>query len=322
MQTHGRDITNCAHPHVFHQGGTDTERRTIRVVALTLAMMTVEIVAGWLFHSMALLADGWHMSTHAAALGISWLAFVLARRYAQDRRLAFGTWKIEVLGGFVSAILLAVVAGAMIVVSVQRLMHPVAIQFNQAILVAIAGLAVNLASMFLLADRHHHHGHHDHPHPHTHHPANLNLRAAYLHVVADALTSVLAIAALLGGKYAGWNWLDPVMGIVGAVMIANWTRALLAETGTILLDSGNHDELEREIRAAIETDEDTRISDLHLWQVGQEKYACILAIVAQSPRSAAVYKDRLNEVHELAHVTVEVTPGDPAPAGAHPRANG
>jgi Co/Zn/Cd efflux system component len=133
---------------------------------------------------------------------------------------------------------------------------------------------------------------------------------------------VLAIAALLGGKYAGWNWLDPVMGIVGAVMIANWTRALLAETGTILLDSGNHDELEREIRAAIETDEDTRISDLHLWQVGQEKYACILAIVAQSPRSAAVYKDRLNEVHELAHVTVEVTPGDPAPAGAHPRANG
>ena len=299
---HTRDIARYRHPHLFHYGGVESERKTIRVVALTAAMMVVEIVAGWLFNSMALLADGWHMSTHAAALGISWLAFLLARRSALDRRFVFGTWKIEILGGFVSAIILGVVAVAMTAVSLERLLHPVAIQFNQAILVAIIGLAVNLVSIGLLTDRHHPRAGHRHGHGHAH--DSLNLRAAYLHVVADALTSVLAIAALLGAKYMHWAWLDPAVGILGAIMIARWTRSLLLETGAILLDREDNDELGKEIRTAIETD-DTRISDMHVWRVGQNRYACILALVATRPLSADTYKARLKAVHELVHVTVE-----------------
>jgi cation diffusion facilitator family transporter len=323
MRAHAHDIAAYQHPHVFHYTGADIERRTIRVVALTVVMMGAEIVAGWLFNSMALLADGWHMSTHAAALGISWLAFVLARRHTHDRRFAFGTWKIEILGGFVSAILLGGVATAMVVLSLQRLLHPVTIQFDQAIFVAVIGLVVNLASMFLLADRHHHaghahpHGHHDHPHDHQ--PANLNLRAAYLHVIADALTSVLAIAALLGGKYAGWTWLDPIMGIVGAIMIANWTRSLLVDTGNILLDRESNDDLAQEVRTAVESDGDARISDLHLWRVGQNKYACILAVVANRPLAVGTCKARLRDVHELAHVTVEIVPSDDTTPASAPR---
>jgi cation diffusion facilitator family transporter len=301
---HTNDIARYQHPHFFHYSGVESERRTIQVVALTVTMMVVEIIAGWTFNSMALLADGWHMSTHAAALGISWLAFVLARRYAFDRHFVFGTWKIEILGGFVSAILLGGVAVAMAAVSVARLFHPVTIQFNQAIIVAVIGLAVNLISMSLLRDRQpHDHAHQAHGHNHAH--ANLNLRAAYLHVIADALTSVLAIAALLGGKYMNWTWLDPVMGIVGAVMIANWTRSLLLETGGILLDREGDDGIAREIHAAIEIDADTRISDLHVWRVGGGKYACILAVVSKTPQAPETYKARLKRVHELAHVTVE-----------------
>lgn len=304
---HTQNIADYQHAHIYHYSGAETERQTMRVVLLTVGMMAVEIVAGWLFNSMALLADGWHMSTHAVALGISWLAFVAARRYALDRRFAFGAWKIEILGGFVSAVLLAVVALAMVVVSVERLFHPATIQFNQAILVAVVGLLVNLASIFMLTDHSHRRAHpgaspsQDRAGNH----GNLNLRAAYLHVIADAFTSILAIVALLGGKFMNWTWLDPIMGLVGAVMIGIWTRSLLRETGGILLDRGGDDRLREEIRAAIEVDDDTRISDMHVWKVGQNKYACILALVAEKPYPPEHYKQLLQGFEELAHVTVE-----------------
>jgi cation diffusion facilitator family transporter len=282
----------------------------MRVVLLTMTMMIVEIVAGWMFNSMALFADGWHMSTHAAALAISWGAFVLARRHTIDRRFIFGTWKIEVLGGFVSAILLGLVGLAMTGMSVHRLFSPVTIQFNQAIFVAVIGLIVNLLSIMLLDDHTHEHEHgHHHNHPHDHDEQgvhnNLNLRAAYLHVIADALTSVLAIVALLGGKFFNWNWLDPIMGIVGAVMIIRWTYILLTETGTILLDRETHDGLTLNIQKALECDSDTRISDLHVWKVGQDKYACIVALVATHPNKVEEYKAILRQFESLVHITVE-----------------
>lgn len=303
-----QDISRYEHPHVFHHSGEQTEKKTMRVVVLTVIMMIVEIVAGWVFNSMALFADGWHMSTHAAALTLSWGAFVLARRHIADRRFAFGTWKIEVLGGFVSGILLGLVGLVMAVISVYRLFQPVTIQFNQAIFVAVVGLAVNLLSIFLLndhpraqADELHAPHHHDKTPIHK----NLNLRAAYLHVIADALTSVLAIIALCGGKYLQWNWLDPIMGIVGAVMIIRWTYLLLTETGSILLDRETHNELTRGIRSAIESDADARVSDLHVWKIGQDKYACIVALVAAHPCPAEDYKARLRRYESLVHVTVE-----------------
>lgn len=306
---HHHDISHYRHAHVFHYSGQQAEKKTMRVVWLTVSMMVVEIAAGWMFNSMALLADGWHMSTHAAALGISWAAFLLARRYATDQSFAFGTWKIEVLGGFVSSILLGIVGIAMAAISAERLFKPAEIHFNQAILVAVIGLVVNVVSIILLGD--------DHPHEadHVHAHQNLNLRAAYLHVLADALTSVLAIVALLGAKYMNWNWLDPMMGIVGAILILRWTRALLSETGSILLDHETNDELTGEIRKAVESDGDALISDLHVWKVAQDKYACIVAIVAHRPEAPEQYRERLKQVHELVHVTVEVQPCRDHPAG-------
>ena len=312
---HAKDIADYQHTHLYHYSGAIAERKTMRVVVLTVLMMAVEIIAGWMFNSMALLADGCHMSTHAAALGISWLAFVVSRRYALDRRFAFGTWKVEILGGFVSAVLLGAVALVMLAVSAERFIHPAAIQFNQAIPVAIAGLLVNLLSIFLLTDRPHSHTH-SHGHSHSHgtppshehadHHGNLNLRAAYLHVIADAFTSVLAIAALLCGKYMGWTWLDPAMGLVGAVMIGTWTWSLLRDTGGILLDSGADAELNEKIHAAIEIDDDARIIDLHAWKVGPGRYACILSLVASNPHTLQTYKDRLKELPELVHISVEI----------------
>ncbi len=308
-----KDTSGYEHDHIFHYSGKQTEKKTMRVVLLTLSMMLVEIVAGWIFNSMALFADGWHMSTHAAALAISWGAFVLARRYNADRRFTFGTWKIEVLGGFVSAILLGLVGLAMIGISVHRLLSPLAIQFDQAILVAIVGLVVNLLSVLLLNDHPHEHDHsHSHPHHHDHDNGsvhkNLNLRAAYLHVVADAMTSVLAIFALLGAKYLSWNWLDPIMGIVGAILILRWTYLLLAETGSILLDRETHDDLTSSIRKTLEADADVRVTDLHVWKVGQDKYACIVALMAQHPGQAEEYKALLRQFESLVHVTVEANP--------------
>lgn len=303
-------VTDLEHAHRFHRASEHAETKTMRVALLTLAMMVVEIVAGWIYGSMALMADGWHMSTHAGALGIAWAAFVLARRLADDRRFAFGTWKIEILGGFVSAILLGMVGLFMIGMSVERLVHPVPIRFDQAILVAVIGLVVNLVSVVLLESPGR--AHHDHGpeqggqagHDPTH--ANLNLRAAYLHVVADALTSVLAIVALLGGKLAGWTWLDPCMGLVGAWLILRWTVYLLKETGSILLDRETDDAMARKIRLAVESVGHSQIIDLHVWKVGQGRYACIVSVVARRPHATAVYKARLAQLSELVHATVEI----------------
>lgn len=307
--TAASDIAAHQHAHRFHSTGARAQTRTLRVVLLTVAMMVVEIVAGWIFNSMALFADGCHMSTHAVALGIAWLAFAMARRHAADHRFVFGTWKVEILGGFTSAILLGLTGLAMAGLSIARLVHPVAIQFNQAIFVAVIGLVVNLVSIFLLGGGAHDHDDHQHDHEppaHAHAPRDLNLRAAYLHVVADALTSVLAIAALVGGKYLHWNWLDPAMGIIGAVLIVQWTCQLLSQTGGILLDREMDDRTSHAVRAAIECDGDSRISDLHVWRVGQGRYACIATVVADKPQPLAVYKDRLRALGQIVHATVEI----------------
>ncbi len=299
----------CSHQHRFDAGNPVGERRTWWVIALTSAAMVVEITAGWLFGSMALLADGWHMSSHAVALGVTAAAYQLARRLAGDTRFAFGTWKIEVLGGFGSAILLVVVALHMGTESVRRLWHPVAISFDQAIVVAVAGLLVNVASALLLAGHHESAGGGDaHGHAHTHaaHHGDLNLRAAYVHVVADATTSVLAIVALAGGKLAGWLWLDPVMGIVGAVIVCVWAAGLLRDTSRVLLDREMDVPLTAEIRETIEADGVSRVRDLHVWRIGRDRFAAVVTIESAPGYEVRDARTRLAGHEELAHLTVEV----------------
>jgi len=246
------------------------------------------------------------MSTHAAALGITALAYFLARHYMSDYRFAFGTWKIEILGGFVSGILLGLVAAYMIFESLRRFFKPIPIQYNQAIIVAVIGLIVNVVSALILKD--HKEEGHSPAESGTHNHKDLNVHAAYLHVLADAMTSVLALIALGGGKYMNWNWLDPTMGIVGAVLIARWTYSLLRDTGNILLDREMDAEMLRAIRQTVESDGDARVSDLHVWRVGRDRYACILALVACHPHSPEHYKNLLKEHEELAHITIEISP--------------
>ena len=305
------DASPYTHSHQFNDGNPLAEKNTLRVVVITAIMMVVEIAGGYLLNSMALLADGWHMSSHALALGLSVGAYVLARRLAGDRRFAFGTWKIEVLGGYSSALLLAVVAALMLGQSVERLLAPSAIHYDEAIAIAAIGLAVNLACAWLLQDGHHAHGHdhhgHEHGHGHGHHHHDINLRSAYLHVVADAATSVLAIAALVGGKFFGAAWLDPVMGIVGAALVANWAYGLLKQSGKILLDADMDSPVVQEIRDVLaEQFPHTAISDLHVWRVGKGRYACILAVVSGAPLAADEVRRQLAVHEELVHVTVEV----------------
>ena len=306
---HTKDISPYQHSHIFSLTEGKAERRTFWVVVLTLAMMSVEIIAGWLYHSMALLADGWHMSTHALALTISLLAFIFARRHASDRSYTFGTWKLEVLGGFTSGIILGFVGLFMGYVSIIRFFQPLEIKYNEAILIAVIGLAVNVLSMLLLNIKKegHHHEHDDHDHGHHHEHENLNMKAAYIHVLADAMTSVFAIFALLGGKLMGWNWLDPMMGIAGAFLVIRWTYSLLKETGVILLDKEVGDSVSGKIKKLIESDSDTRISDLHVWKVGMNKYACIVSIIASNPRDLKYYKDILGAQSEIVHLTVEIS---------------
>jgi cation diffusion facilitator family transporter len=301
------------HDHVFlGEDHSRNERRIRFVIALTTAMMVVEIAAGTMFGSMALVADGWHMSTHASALLISAVAYFYARRQARNPRFTFGTGKLGDLAGFASAIILALVALLMGWESLLRLQHPVSIDYAQAILIAVVGLAVNLASAWLLRDDHHHHDHdhghhHGHDHHHDHGGRDNNLRSAYVHVIADALTSVLAITALLLGSRFGWTFLDPLMGIVGALVIAQWSWGLMKSAGRVLLDVVPRDEdLPDEIREALETGGD-RITDLHVWQVGPGHHAAIVAVLTPEPREPAFYKAKLRELHELSHVTVEVT---------------
>lgn len=293
------------HTHAFDRGNPLAERNTRRAMWLTLAMMVVEIAGGWWFNSMAVLADGWHMSSHTLALGLSAFAYVCARRYAHDRRFTFGTWKIEILGGYTSAILLLGVAALMAVQSVERLLHPGAIHYRQAIAIAVVGLAVNLICAWWLRD-HHAHDHHDHDHDHGH---DLNLRSAYLHVLADAATSVLAIVALLGGMYFGAAWLDPAMGLVGAALVSAWAWGLVRSSGRILLDAQMDLPVVAEVREAIEGGAlPAKISDLHVWQVGRGKFACAVEVVAAAGVDADAVRRALGVHEELVHVTVEMVP--------------
>ena len=267
-------------------------------------MMVVEIITGLVFHSMALLADGWHMSTHVTAFLIAALAYHFSRRHSADPRFSFGTGKMGVLGGFASAVVLSVVAFLMAGESVRRLFVPLSIHFDQAIGIACAGLVVNLVCALLLKE------HHDHPHGQDHghhHHRDLNRRAAYFHVLADTFTTFTAICALLAGKFFGWSWLDPVVGVVGSAVVFSWAYTLLRDTSGILLDrTPESSDLLDEIRRAIESDGDSLITDLHVWQVGAGVFAAIVSIVAHQPRSADAYRQLLKEHEELVHVTIEI----------------
>ncbi|TIC80514.1 CDF family Co(II)/Ni(II) efflux transporter DmeF [Crenobacter intestini] len=320
-------MTRWVHDHVFDGGNAAAERGTRAVMWITAATMLVEVAAGWWFNSMALLADGWHMSSHALAIGLSAMAYAAARRYARDPRFAFGTWKIEILGGFASAIFLLGVAAMMVVGSVERFFSPEPIQYREAIAVAVLGLVVNVVCALILGRAHHHghghahghdHGHHHHGHDHHHH--DLNLKSAYVHVIADAATSVLAIGALVGGWLYGWSWLDPAMGIVGAVLVGVWARGLIVETGKVLLDREMDHPVVGEIREVVEVDAGagaTRIVDLHVWRVGQVAYSCALTVVTRdSALTPDTVRDRLAVHEEVVHATIEVHHLPPAAGGA------
>ena len=313
------DLSTWRHEHAFDAGNRASESRTWIVVAITAVTMVAEIVGGLITGSMALLADGWHMGTHVAALAMAGIAYALARRWSRDERFTFGTWKIEVLGAFSSALVLAIEALAMAFESVLRLVNPHDIAFGSALAVAVVGLVVNVVSAFVLAGHDHGHDHdHDHDHHHDHDHAHrrdrdaghghgdLNLRAAYVHVLADAFTSVLAIVALAAGMVAGWVWLDPVMGIVGAGVIAWWSKGLIAQSARVLLDREMDSPVAAEVRLAIESDGDAEIADLHVWRVGRARYACIVTVVAKEPLTPDGYRERLAGIPTLAHVSVEV----------------
>jgi cation diffusion facilitator family transporter len=295
------------------------------VIAITALVMIVEVVAGIAFGSLALLADGLHMGSHTAALGLTVLAYVYARKFSSDRRFSFGTGKVNALAGFSSAILLAGFALSMVWESLHRLSNPVEIIYNQAIAVSVFGLMVNAVSAFFLAQRHSETGqlrdetpHQSHDHSHGHDQADHNLRSAYLHVLADALTSVLAIFALSAGKWFGLWWMDPLMGIVGAILITRWSWGLLRDTSAVLLDRQAPLELERSVRAAIEGEDGNRIADLHLWSIGPEIYAAAMSIVTDRPKSPPHYKSLLPATVKLAHVTIEVHPCNQGPVSLGP----
>jgi cation diffusion facilitator family transporter len=304
MRTHS-DIDHLSHEHMFLGDNHDENtRRTLWVVVLTALMMVGEIIAGTVFNSMALLADGFHMATHAVALAIAAGAYAYARRNAHNRRFTFGTGKVGDLAGFASALVLAIIAIGIAVESVQRLFNPSTVAFGEATVIAVIGLIVNIASAFLLSGGHHHHGHdhHDHDHHHGAHHRDNNMRSAFMHVLADALTSVLAIVALIAGRYLGWVWLDPVMGIVGGILIAAWAWNLLRDTAAVLLDTSDP-HLEQEIRDEVERPGDARIFDLHVWRVGPGAHAAIVGFAGGA--STETVRQRLAAVHELQHVTVE-----------------
>lgn len=323
MHTH--DLSRWTPSHQFDQGNTVAERRTRLVMWITAITMLVEIAAGWWFNSMALLADGWHMSSHALALGLTAFAYGAARRYAEDHRFAFGTWKIEVLAAFISALMLLAVAALMVYSSLERMLAPQPIHYVEAIVIAVLGLFINIWCAFILGGHHDHDHGHDHGHEHAHDAAHkhahagdshdgaghdLNLKSAYVHVITDAATSVLAIAALVGGLFYGWAWLDPAMGIVGALLVGIWAKGLLAETVKILLDREMDHAVVDEIRGVVETqlaEGDTKLADIHVWRVGKKSFACIISVVTHNLQlTPEVVKQALAQHEELVHCTVEI----------------
>lgn len=312
MHTH--DLAEWRHDHRLDTGNLVGERGTLLVMWITAGMMVIEIAAGWFYNSMALLADGLHMSSHAVAIGLSAFAYAAARRHARDPRYAFGTWKIEVLGGFASAIFLLGMVALMVYGSIERLVKPEPIHYQEAMLIAVIGLVVNLVSARILGAAHHHGHEHDHhgrahvgDHPHHH---DLNLKSAYLHVIADAATSVAAIAALAGGWLFGWSWLDPVMGIVGAVVVAVWAKGLIADTGKVLLDREMDHPVVDEIREVIAergAASETVIADLHVWRVGKATYSCALSLVTHDEQLTPKQVREWLSVHEeIVHSTIEI----------------
>ena len=307
----GRDLRPWQHDHHFDPAGAEQgRRRTWQVVILTLVVMLVELWAGYVTGSMALLADAWHMASHVAALGITLFAYRFAADHAHNRRFTFGTGKVSALGGYTSAVVLAVVAVGLGLESLRRLLNPIEVHYGMALTVAVIGLAVNLAGAWLLHDAGHHHhddddeDHHDHEQDEAHH--DHNLRGAFLHVLADALTSLLAIVALSLGAHYGWAALDPLMGLVGAAVILHWSRGLLRQSGATLLDAEDHSELEGRIVALLESEPDHRVTDLHLWRIGPRDCGCIVALLSHDPLPVAYYKERLLGLPGLGHLTVEV----------------
>ncbi|WP_423195064.1 MULTISPECIES: CDF family Co(II)/Ni(II) efflux transporter DmeF [unclassified Cupriavidus] len=334
MHTH--DLSSWTHTHVFDSGNRKAERGTRLVMIITAVTMVVEIVAGLWFNSMALLADGWHMSSHAVAIGLSAFAYAAARRLAGDARFTFGTWKIEVLAAFASAVFLLGVAALMVFGSAERLLAPQPIHYVEAMVITGLGLVVNLVCALILGGahghdhhghdhhgHHHHHGHHGHhdrPHQHGHdgHKGHghrhhdINLRSAYVHVLADAATSVLALVALGGGWWLGWQWLDPAMGMVGALLVGRWAIGLMRQSGTVLLDREMDHPVVSEVREVLATfdagEDGTRVTDLHVWRVGREQFACIASLVTHDATLTPQRVRQALSVHEeLVHVSVEIS---------------
>lgn len=306
------------HSHQFDQGNPLAQKKILIATILTAVMMILEILGGWIFNSMALLADGWHMSSHMLALGLAYFAYRMARQYASDSRFSFGTWKIEILAGYSSAILLMVVALLMGIQSIERLFNPVTIHFNEAIPIAVVGLVINLICAWLLHDgghEHHHHHHHSHGHHHDnhqhthdhHHHHDLNQKAAFLHVVADAVTSVLAIIALFAAKYFSWNFLDALLGIIGALLVAKWSWGLIKETGKTLLDAEMGHPVVQEIKDVIAQLPHVEITDLHVWKVGKGKFSCILGLETSIADLTPDQVKRELSIHEeIVHASVEI----------------
>ena len=311
MSQHQHDLSRWAHQHQYGTGNAAAERGTRVVMWITIATMLVEIVAGWWFNSMAVLADGWHMSSHALAIGLAAFAYSAARKYATDPSFAFGTWKIEVLASYTSAIFLLGVAGAMVFGSLERLWTPQPIHYPEAMGVAVFGLAVNLVCALILGQAHDHGHHHHHDDGHTHHHHHdLNLKAAYIHVITDALTSVLAIAALAGGWFYGWAWLDPATGLVGAGLVALWAKNLIVQSGRVLLDREMDHPVVAEIREVIEQlpqTGNTQLTDLHVWRVGNGAYACALSLLTHDQALTPLQVRNALGIHEeIVHATVEI----------------
>lgn len=304
---HTKSIEDWRHEHVFlgaHHA--QRERRAWLVVGLTAAMMVVEIAGGAIYGSMALVADGWHMSTHAAALSIAALAYAYARRHAKNPRFAFGTGKVGELAGFASAVILALVALMIGYESVTRIISPVAIDYDEALIIAALGLTVNLVSAWLLGDDDHAHGDHAHgDEENHHHHHDHNHRAAYLHVLADAVTSVLAIGGLLAARIFSWPWIDPLVGIIGSLVIAAWAWGLIRSSAAVLLDFVPAPKIANLVRERLEVEGD-RLADLHLWRVGPGHIAVVAAVVSDRPQRPDAYKARLRDVAGISHVTVEV----------------